>query len=489
SSVRVFVAWNTRVVDANNALPPAPDNPNAILMTMSSDGGRTFGSPIIVNDGRYGGSFMSRPKIAITPGHAGEANSGAQMLTMFTSAAGGLVADSINYSTQGVPGVFEALMAPGQTGKPIIDATDPGGGAPHIPAVTNFTINVPASSGLTKIDPISLSLNLRHNSLAELKVELVAPDGLTSFTLFRNQINAAGNTNGAIGITGTVLGTSPLIPTTFTDSAFFPIHNGTEPYRGDYRGESEAAPPGPNPTPKTMMDVFGGLTGNAIFGNWTVRVTDFRASGASNDPRTITFASLKLVQGLKNGLGTDNDVTTQTGVQAVPSNDSGFNYPTASPAIPTMGIGPGLSLAVDNTLGAFSPYQNRIYAAVVSPGSRVRVVYSDNGGQNWNFGATIDRGFLPTLAVDQTTGTLVVSYYPTKFDNSGARSTMMLPTALDMPVYRSGGGIQFAPGAFITPKEQYFDQIRSKVLDFEPIPSNGTVMGPQVFGINSALAV
>src|SRR5262249_49653678 len=72
---------------------------------------------------------------------------------------------------------------------------------------------------------------------------------------------------------------------------------------------------------------------------------------------------------------------------------------------------------------------------------------------------------------------------------SGARSTMMLSTAIDMPVYRSSGGIQFAPGTFITPKEQYLDQIRSKVLDFEPIPSNGPGMGPQVFGINSALAV
>ena len=40
-------------------------------------------------------------------------------------------------------------------------------------------------------------------------------------------------------------------------------------------------------------------------------------------------------------------------------------YPTAAPASPNMGVGPGLVLAEDNTLGPDSPYQGRIYAAFV----------------------------------------------------------------------------------------------------------------------------
>ena len=39
-------------------------------------------------------------------------------------------------------------------------------------------------------------------------------------------------------------------------------------------------------------------------------------------------------------------------------------YPTTAPATPN-GIGPGLVLASDNTLGAYSQFQGRIYAAFV----------------------------------------------------------------------------------------------------------------------------
>ena len=40
------------------------------------------------------------------------------------------------------------------------------------------------------------------------------------------------------------------------------------------------------------------------------------------------------------------------------------NYPTAVPSTPN-GVGPGLVMANDNTLGPDSPYQGRIYAAFV----------------------------------------------------------------------------------------------------------------------------
>ena len=112
------------------------------------------------------------------------------------------------------------------------------------------------------------------------------------------------------------------------------------------------------------------------------------------------------------------------------------------------GVGPGLVLAIDNTLGSDSPYQGRIYAAYVGydrchrlTGSRIPTTntdiflkYSDNGGLTWSTAGrgqrrqcgyrrllrassdiepTIDQvtgrtQFQPAIAVDQATGTLVI---------------------------------------------------------------------------------
>ena len=71
-------------------------------------------------------------------------------------------------------------------------------------------------------------------------------------------------------------------------------------------------------------------------------------------------------------------------------------YPTASAASP-VGISPGVVLASDNTLGSFSPYQGRIYAAFVgyfnvivdgvknpTDNTDIFLTYSDDGGRTWS---------------------------------------------------------------------------------------------------------
>ena len=76
-----------------------------------------------------------------------------------------------------------------------------------------------------------------------------------------------------------------------------------------------------------------------------------------------------------------------------------------SPRRPRPGVGPGLVLAIDNTLGSFSPHQGRIYAAYVvyvnstiDPNSHVNpttntdifLAYSDNGGRTWSTPALVN---------------------------------------------------------------------------------------------------
>ena len=68
----------------------------------------------------------------------------------------------------------------------------------------------------------------------------------------------------------------------------------------------------------------------------------------------------------------------------------------ASAATPN-GLGPRLVMAVDTTLGSFSPHQGRIYAAFVAykntkvlgvqnptDNTDIYTVYSDNGGLSWS---------------------------------------------------------------------------------------------------------
>ena len=99
------------------------------------------------------------------------------------------------------------------------------------------------------------------------------------------------------------------------------------------------------------------------------------------------------------------------------------------------------------------------------------------GGQLWNTQPiTAGAGYLPELAIDQNTGTLALAYYTSAFDASGTRSTMVMQTSVNAADYKDRtGSIEFSARTPVTPVEQAFDQIRSKVITTEPVPANGTV--------------
>ena len=167
-------------------------------------------------------------------------------------------------------------------------------------------------------------------------------------------------------------------------------------------------------------------------------------------------------------------------------------YPTAAPSTPN-GVGPGLVLAEDNTLGPFSPYQGRIYAAFVgyfnvsnprdvknpTTNTDIFLVYSDDGGRTWSSPelvnddqATTDgysqandklnpdasdqitgrTQFQPEIAVDQSTGTVVISWRDARNDAANARVATYITTSID-------GGNTFGPQTYANPPETAVDAI------------------------------
>ena len=115
-------------------------------------------------------------------------------------------------------------------------------------------------------------------------------------------------------------------------------------------------------------------------------------------------------------------------------------------------------MAADNTLGSFSPYEGRIYAAFVgylnvtvqgiknpTTNTDIYLIYSDDGGRSWsnpvqvddddgatdgysganngsNIGQVNGRSqYMPEVSVDPTTGTLVLSWRDARNDASNAR--------------------------------------------------------------------
>jgi large repetitive protein len=481
--VRVFVTWNAEVTtpDLSNSIPDQEviANSYVIFERYSEDGGATFSAPVMVNDSGYtpGIDGYVFSKTAFTPGRAGQSNSGGRMATLFTANQPNepIQVDTVLFNAaNGAPENFERTAGPVL----LADATDPGNGAPHIPGVSDFNFQLTAAENITAIENISVQIQLTHTDLSQLRIELISPNPAIKAVLVSNGIDTAGNATGG-GITGGQLG--DVVPTTFTDEALWRITNvnpnAVVPFRGYFRPEGGS-----------LMAIFGSLPSASIIGTWKVRITDMRAGSTG----IVNSVALRIGQNMpENGLGVDRGTNAITPA----ANFWGTNHPIKPGYAPTSGVGPGLSVAVDNTLGAFSPYQNRMYMTYWQwdPNlltSTIRLRYSDNGGQAWSTPATtIGSGFMPEVTVDPTTGTVIVAYYSaTQFDAAGLRSTTLVRTSITAPDFNPTGALslygplELSAPSFVNPREQAYDQIRSKVLDSEPIPSNNLVAGPEMFG-------
>ena len=223
-----------------------------------------------------------------------------------------------------------------------------------------------------------------------------------------------------------------------------------------------------------------------INGTWSLETEDTNTS-APTTPNFLNFWTLSL----STGLAPDpNDVVVAgTNGLVVPGSVTPI-YPTTAPSSP-VGIGPGLVMASDNTLGSFSPYEGRIYAAFVgyynvkvygvknpTTNTDIFLTYSDDGGRSWSIRfrstttpAALDgysaantltgnpndivtgrTQFQPELAVDQTTGTLVVSWRDARDDAANARVATYITTSID-------GGQTFGDQVYANPPSTAIDTI------------------------------
>ena len=241
---------------------------------------------------------------------------------------------------------------------------------------------------------------------------------------------------------------------------------------------------------------MAGRTPAQLSGDWTLEITDFRTTtGNPLPPRSLDAWSLKFSSGLA-GNATDTIVATSTIL-----GSSGRGGAATSAAIP-QGIGVAPVIAIDNTLGSFSPYQGRLYVGYTNrstvdgnpaDNTDVFLTTSVNAGANWSTAIQLNRDnalvdgyseggvsakagraqFQPQLAVDPTTGTLVAQWDDGRHDAARARVATYMTTSID-------GGATLGEEMFANEALQPTDLITNDTARFGdnvqaglgPIPDN-----------------
>ena len=203
------------------------------------------------------------------------------------------------------------------------------------------------------------------------------------------------------------------------------------------------------------------LADGDINGTWKLETIETSTSAPST-PASVDFWTLNLATGMK----PDVDVRVP-GTGLVIGGSVTTPFSTASAASP-IGISPGLVMASDNTLGSFSPFQGRIYAAFVgyfnvtiagiknpTDNTDIFLTFSDDGGRTWSAPTEVnDDGsdtdgftessedpnsediftgrvqFQPEIAVDPVTGTVVISWRDGRDDAARAEWRPTWPRAL-----------------------------------------------------------
>ncbi len=540
----IYVAWNTNFTQVTNS-NPATDS--RILVSASDDGGLDFTTPEYVSGFATPTGYTANttpgtePQIGFTQGtfNNGGTGVGGKLVFVWNSLDNFndnkfnqiSIDTSTPASASGHPGdpVGAKVFSSGIVRKTIVDATVPGTTPPNNTPVT--TISAPIPVDLTT-DPnfglladLSVSVNILANNLNELSVTLNTPGG--SFLLFTNGLNPNnGNAfNPNHGASGTTMGlysngaTPPVVHdvgTVFDMQAPRQIFDGTAsaPYIGYFQ-------------PAAGWGALLGLSAAALSSPtlWTLSITDNINNGGPPPPTafldswSLTFASHISTSGFGQAAGLDITLPTQyvspapASVPATTVNGSvTYLYPNLpAPSVSTagVGVGPGISLAIDNTLGSYSQFQGTIYvaytgfaskAAAATNNTDVYILSSSNGGSTWQGGVndaklipaqqkvsddTSADGFsegnraqyMPNVAVDQATGTVVMTWYDARQDAAQIRLANYIATSID-------GGTTWAdptPGTqtqtFVNQPKQAIDGISGATVTLEAVPGNQPVAG------------
>ncbi len=401
-------------------------------------------------------------------------------------------------------------------------------------------------SDFTTIDDLEVTLDIVHPHMNQVSIVLTPPPGssLAPITLLGNRNDQFGNTFNQglpdlpnMGTLVTDVNNTNIVNnvgTVFDSDAPRGISDGTAttPWIGHFQ-----------PQNGSLNEVDGinprGANAAQLLGTWTLSITDYLNDGTINGPfpyQEVTgfsfhFSSLISTTGFGTGADTttgktgDPNYTEHGSTQDVtlgaligsPSNV----YPTnasssGTTAGGTPGTGPGVVAAIDNTLGSFSPYQGRIYIAYVSPvyediggvstlipsDSNIELVHSDSDGasNSWNntaqnpptqvnddtvadnFSEGNRAEFMPSIAVDPITGTVVIDYYDGRWDASDLRVANSISYSVD-------GGADFSTSAPMNVLTTATDGITGNTILVAPIPGNQGQAGTLGFGDRASLVV
>src|SRR5579883_3318271 len=495
----VYVAWASGDIHPANTNVDLPYNPNRIWEVVSTDGANSFSGETIANTGPANGNIGpqddSHPQLVID-----QQNGSGQVTVGWEDFGSGATASPHPFSNIVTNSVTagDSYGVPGQTG-PIAPGLAPPSGSVDTPVTTPFTA-------------LTVTVDIVHPSMTNIELVLQAPNNGPSITLLVNQTNAAGTANNGIGISGANLGifgestTNPgiAVGTVFDDNAtrdiFDPTTTGTNgvsaPAVGHYRPELGS------------LDSFIQQVARDgdLNGTWTLEITDFRTGST---PGFLQYFSLQFTTGMSRGTPTTlSDVANVNGLSEVVDPLGGAISDTYSafttPATPN-GVGPGLSMAIDNTLGN-SPYAGRIYAVftgwldLANPLNNYNPVgntdifmsyYPYDGRNQWSppvevntADAAIVTGnsqentnlspddqptgrsqFQPEVAVDPTTGSVVFSWRDASNDAANTRVATYITYSVD-------GGQNFAPLTYANPSQTAIDAITGQTDVMGPMGDN-----------------
>jgi subtilisin-like proprotein convertase family protein len=491
-SGNVYVAWVSN--DTPQAGNPLGNqfNPNRAELYTSSDGGQTFVGPVTVNNaGNVGSERNANISLTVSQGSAdGRVPGGQVSLTWadtgtLATASPPLTEVMYNNVSGGVNATFPVTNAGG--------ITDNG--------VTDFTIPVSITdTRFLSLSDLKVKLDMIHGNLDELTIRLLPPVGsnLPSFTLYSNFSPPANGANMGV-VTGANNSIIAAIGTVFDDTAARSIED-INPFTGA-RGAAGPFIGHFRPDGGSLDGTFGGATSAQLNGNWTLEITDNKVDQGA--VQFLVDASVEMTSG--NVAGTNVNTALALRNIANPANAPG-DLITTAPVI-----------ASDSTLGAFSQFQGRLYLAYVDRLDNQRfgainnptnngdifLLTSDDNGVTWNrplgFNPTTgapnpvndDNGptdgftgsnngltggnleingrpqFLPQLAVDQSTGTLAVSWLDMRYDASANRSVYELTTSVD-------GGQTFSKDQYVNLSQTATDGITNQTVTLAPIPDNFT---------------
>lgn len=503
----VYVAWATNDQPHQNAVN---FNPNRILMVASSDGGANFSGPVVLNNnGNSGGGGTQRattPQLSISQGRPANTALYGPGDTGIPGGQVSVIYDDFNSGNSGSP-PYDIIWNNRTSGAAAQSVN--GNVGPIAPSSTfDFQASVTITNpNFITLSDLSVSVILAHASVNDLNIVLISPGG-QSIVLTPNGGQTAGGASGAnLGIAAD----GQQAPTIFTDNGvtFRPIGNqaSASPYMGYYR-----------PAGGSLNALFGGQSPATLNGTWTLRITNVNTTTGG----MLRNWALNFNSGMSPG---QNVEVARTLVRGSMTNQFSLGA-----AVSGQGIGPGISLASDNTVGAYSPFQGRLYATYVNrynytgnpaDNTDIQMMVSDNGGLTWGLPAApgavvraltgtygqrvnddlaITDGFSeangtnqgrpqyqPQVMVDAMTGTVVVSFLDARNDAARARVTTYVGASID-------GGQSYAPQVFANDSQTAIDALSGKTVVLGPIPENQSGGNPITdgtfgFGSRQGLAV